>query len=187
MKRSKIERLPQALREDLNLELIAHAFGDYDEIEAWLDKRGAAIDLKPEDLAKRSSLHLYGAKLQKKLEAIKASTEGARLIAEAAPDDADLRSAAVISLVQTEVFNLLVTLREADQETDTAKRVKLLSAVAGNIAKLSRASVNQKRWEQEMRGKIQAAAANIEKIAKKGGLSKGAVAEIRREILGIPS
>jgi len=187
MRRSKIERLPARLRDELSKKLIAGAFSGYDGLEKWLAGEGAAIGLRGEEIPKHSSIHRYGVELQEKLEAIRASTDAARQIADAAPDDADLRSAAVISLVQTEVFDLLIKLREADTETDTPKRVKLLSAVAGNIAKLSRASVNQKKWEQEIRTKVQAAAASIEKIAKKGGLSKGAVAEIRREILGIPA
>jgi hypothetical protein len=186
MQRSKIELLPAPLRDELGKKLVAGAFSGYAALEKWLAGQGAAIGLRGEEIPKRSSIHRYGSHLQEKLEAIRASTDAARQIAEAAPDDADLRSSAVISLVQTEVFDLLVRLREADKETDTPKRVKLLSAVAGNIAKLSRASVNQKRWEQEIRGKVKAAADSIEKIAKKGGLSKAAVAEIRREILGIP-
>lgn len=185
MKRSKIERLPAALRDEISKKLIAGAFSGYEALEAWCEEKGAEIGLKPEELPRRSSLHRYGAKLQEKLEAIRASTDAARQIAEAAPDDADLRSSAVISLVQTEVFDLLVRLREADKETDTPKRVKLLSAVAGNIAKLSRASVNQKRWEQEIRSKVRSAADAAVKIAKKGGASKAVVDEIWRAVTGI--
>ncbi|WP_308170827.1 phage protein Gp27 family protein [Ralstonia syzygii] len=45
--------------------------------------------------------------------------------------------------------------------------------------------MNQKRFRQEVQARAEAAAANIEKIAKKGGLSAESVDALRREILGI--
>ncbi len=175
--RSKITALPKAVREWLDTTLAEKNFGRYQQLEAELAERGYSIG--------KSSIHRYGAVLEKRLSAIKASTEAAKLIAAQAPDDADQRSAAVISLVQTEIFDTLVKLQEADEADDPVQRVKLLSAAAKNIATLSRASVNQKRHELEIRGKAEAAADKAARIGKKGGLSAGAVDEIRREILGI--
>jgi ribonuclease HII len=102
----------------------------------------------------RSAVHRYGKKLERKLSAIKASTEAARLIAEGAPDQADLRSAAVISLVQSELFEAMVSLQEAEDEDDAGTRVKLLSQAARAIAEVSRASVVQKRWQDEVAEKL---------------------------------
>jgi ribonuclease HII len=102
----------------------------------------------------RSAVHRYGKKLERKLSAIKASTEAARLIAEGAPDQADLRSAAVISLVQSELFEAMVSLQEAEDEDDAGTRVKLLSQAAKAIAEVSRASVVQKRWQDEVAEKL---------------------------------
>jgi hypothetical protein len=175
--RSKVARLPREVRAWLDRVLAERNFAGYEALEAELRTLGHAIG--------KSSLGRYGLQLQRKLEAIQASTEAAAAIAAAAPDDADLRSAAVMSLVQTEVFDLLVRLREIDDETDPAKRMKIMSAVAGNIAKLSRASVNQKKWEIAVREKVQAAADAAARVARTGGLSAQAVDEIRREILGI--
>lgn len=176
-RRSKVETLPAEIRAWLDRVLAERNFAGYELLAQELARIGHAIG--------KSSLGRYGQRLQRKLEAIQASTEAAAAIAAAAPDDADLRSAAVMSLVQTEVFDLLVRLREIDDETDPAKRMKIMSAVAGNIAKLSRASVNQKRWEREVREKVQAAAERVSAAARRGGLSQNAVDEIRREILGI--
>lgn len=176
MKRSKITALPPAVKTWLDQSLIDGNFAGYQQLEAELRARGYDIG--------KSSIHRYGTNLERKLRAIKASTEAARQIAEAAPDDADLRSGAVISMIQTEVFDVLVALQEAT-EADPMKRAKLLSTVAKNVATLSRASVNQKKWEVEMRGKVAAAADRAAKVARKGGLTAGAVDSIRREILGI--
>ncbi|MGK4383426.1 phage protein Gp27 family protein [Ectopseudomonas oleovorans] len=59
-----------------------------------------------------------------------------------------------------------------------------LPKVAKAVAELGRASVVQKKWQSEVRSKAEAAAAQVEKIARKGGLNADTVAEIRREILG---
>ena len=95
-----------------------------------------------------------------------------------------LRSAAVMSLVQTDLFNTMIALQEA-QLADPADRIKLLAKAAQPIAQLSRAAVNQKKWEAEVKAKVQAVAEAAERIAKAGGLSNKSAAEIRRKILGI--
>lgn len=144
---SKIELLPEDIRAELNGQIVARAFSDYEALAAWLAERGFGIS--------KSAIHRYGQRLERKLAAIRASTEAARTIAEAAPDDADLRSAAVMSLVQTEIFDVLVSLQEAsDEDVDQVTRVKLLSQAAKNIATLSRASVNQKKWSLELRREL---------------------------------
>ncbi len=177
MKRSKITALPAAVKTWLDQALIDGNFAGYAQLEAEIKARGYAIG--------KSSIHRYGSNLERKLAAIKASTEAAALIAREAPDDADQRSAAVISLIQTEVFDVLVALQESEAAENPMARAKLLSAVAKNVATLSRASVNQKRHEIEIRGKVAAAADRAAAVAKKNGLTKGAVDTIRREILGI--
>jgi hypothetical protein len=175
-KRSKISTLPAEVRTWLDKALAEGNFSGYEQLEKLLAERGFTIG--------KSSIHRYGQQLEAKLAAVKASTEAARAIAEAAPDDADLRSAAVMSLVQTDTFNVMVALQEAEG-ADPADRLKLLAKAAEAIAKLSRASVNQKKWEAEVKAKVQAAAEAAERIAKKGGLSASSVAEIRKSILGI--
>lgn len=177
--RSKIAQLPAEVRAWLDQALAVNNFAGYEQLAGELDKRGYAIG--------KSSIHRYGTALERRLQAIKASTEAARAIAAAAPDDADQRSAAVISLIQTEIFETLIELQEATEKGDPLKQAKILSLVAKNAATLSRASVNQKKHELEIRAKTQAAAEAVQKIAQKGGLSKGAVEQIRSRILGIAS
>lgn len=185
MKRSKITALPAAVKAWLDQTLVAGNFAGYAQLEAELAGRGYAIS--------KSSIHRYGSNLERKLAAIKASTEAAKIIADSAPDDAGQLPAAVMSMIQTEVFNVLVTLQEIEQsgasEKDAAEtkmtRAKLLSQLAKNMATLSRASISQKKHEIEIRGRVAAAADRAAAVAKKGGLTQGAVDTIRREILGI--
>lgn len=177
--RSKIEGLPKEVRAWLDKVLADGNFSGYELVEALLAERGYTIG--------KSSIHRYGQKLESKLAAVKASTEAARAIADAAPDDADLRSAAAMSLVQTEIFNVMVALQEAEEQANPAERLKLMARAAKPLAELSRASVNQKKWQTEVRARAAAAADAAERIARKGGLSPTSVAEIRRSILGIAS
>lgn len=177
-KRSKIAGLPADVKTWLNAALVEGNFSGYEDLEKLLTERGFTIG--------KSSIHRYGQQLENKLAAVRASTEAARAIAEAAPDDADLRSAAAMSLVQTEIFNVMVALQEAN-EASPEDRLKLMAKAAKPLAELSRASVNQKKWEAEVNNKVKAAADTAERIAKKGGLSASSVAEIRKSILGIAS
>ena len=125
-------------------------------------------------------------KIERRYGAIRAATEAARMLTEGAADDQDARSEAVIALIQTELFESIVQLQEAEEgEVDPKERVALLSKVAKNVATLSRASVNLKKFQSEVRARAQQAASNAEKIARKGGLSTDAVQALRREILGI--
>lgn len=181
-RRSKISQLPEQIRKWLKDQLIARNFSGYETLTAEANEMLAASGY--ELRFSKSAAHNYGSQLERELSRIKASTEAARMIAEAAPDEADQRSAAVISMIQTQVFDMLVSLQEI-ADADPAKRAKLLSTLAKNMATLARASVNQKRWQVEVAARTQAAADRVAAMAKKGGLSASAIDSIKREILGI--
>lgn len=183
-KRSKVETLPAGIKRWLDAALVEGNFAGYEALAAELKGHGYDIG--------KSSVHRYGSNLERKLAAIKASTEAARVIAEGAPDDAGHLSGAVMALIQDQVFNILVNLQELEQQDGTdgdaaAKmaRAKLLSQLAKNVATLSRASVAQKKHEIEIRSRVKAAAEAVDKIAQKGGMSKAGIDEINRRILGI--
>lgn len=178
-RRDKVTTLAPELRGEIERLLIARGFSGYAELEQQiLAEHGVQIG--------KSTLHRYGSALQRKLDAVRASTEAARLIAEAAPDDADQRSAAVLSLVQSNMFEALLNLQDAESDdVDPGDRVKLLGNAARAMAQASRASINQKKWQDEVRSKAEAAAKAVAAIAKKGGLSRESVEEMRRQVLGI--
>lgn len=149
-----IDRFTPEQRHALEQELILRNFKDYDGLVAWAAGFGLEIS--------RSAAHRYGSQIKRKLAAVKASTEAARLIAEAAPDDADLRSAAVISLVQSELFDLMVSLQEAGEADDPQQRVALMAKAARGVADLSRASVSQKKWAEQVKARVGAALDRLE-------------------------
>lgn len=177
-RRSNIDGLPEDVRRWLERALAENNFSGYQALEEMMRERGYSIS--------KSAIHRYGQKIERRFAAIKASTEAARFLTEGAADDQDARSEAVIALVQTELFESIVNLQEADDEgLSPEDRIGLLSSAAKNIATLARASVNQKRFRLEVQARVEAAASAAEKIAKKGGLSPEAAAEIRKSILGI--
>ncbi|WP_250696007.1 phage protein Gp27 family protein, partial [Escherichia coli] len=119
---------------------------------------------------------------------IRAATEAARMLTEGAADDQDARSEAVIALIQTELFESIVQLQEAEVgEIDPQERVALLSKVAKNVATLSRASGNLKKFQQELREKIAAKMDSLEAESKSGSgrIDAETLRRVREEIYGI--
>lgn len=176
-RRKLVDLLPQELRTELDRLIQQRAFGDYVAIADWLAERGYTIS--------KSALIEHGADLRRKVEAVKASTMAAQMIAEASEDAKDDRSGAILSLLQTEIFSTLVALQEANEETDPTDRLQLLSKAARGIADVSRASLGLKKYQAEVENRARAAADAVAKQARKGGMSQDAVDEIRRRILGI--
>jgi hypothetical protein len=174
---SKIDQLDDPIRRELDARIIANGFGGYVALSDWLAERGYSIG--------KSAVGAYGQRLERRLGAIRASTEAARMIAAAAPDDADERSAAIISLVQTEIFESLLALQDATDEADPAKRVEILGKAAKNIATLTRASVTRNKWAQEVRGKLDTARAEVRKLASGAGVSDETLAAIDARLLGV--
>jgi hypothetical protein len=90
-------------------------------------------------------------------------------------------------MIQSGFFDCLVALQQINGEESAEKRLALLSKVSVGISKIADSSVNQKKWLVTIRMQVEQAAKEVEKIVKKGGLSKETAAEIRKQILGIAS
>lgn len=179
-RRSAVLALPADVRAWLDQALIDGNFQGYQLLEETLRERGYALS--------KSAIHRYGQPLQRRLAAIKASTEAARMIADGAADDQDARSEAVIALVQTELFETLVNLQEAtDEGIDPEARVRLLASAAKNVAALTRASVSLKKYQAEWAEKARAAAEQVKGIGERAQLSPEVLAEITERIYGLAS
>lgn len=174
---SKIDLLDEDTRRELEAKIVANGFGGYVALADWLANKGYSIG--------KSAVGAYGQKLERRLAAIKTSTEAAKLITAVAPDDADDRSNAIISLVQTEIFESLLALQEAEEEPDPAKRIAILGDAAKNIAALTRASVTRNKWAQEVRGKLDAAREAVRKLACGAGVSEETLAAIDLRLQGV--
>ncbi|HMN55634.1 MAG TPA: DUF3486 family protein [Ottowia sp.] len=181
--RGKIATLPANIRAWLHKAIVERGYGDTvaltEELNAMCKEGGVAVTVG------KSAVGVESQRIKRAQEAIRATTEAARLIAESAPDEGDNRSAAAMAIVQSEVFELLLRVRESDAVDDPVERLAVMNEAALGLSRLSRSRVNQARWNAEVEKKAQAAAEQVSRLAKKGGMDARTVAEIRASILGI--
>lgn len=170
-RRDAVSQLPDEVRKKLDARLVKTGFSDYRGLETWLRGQGFEIS--------RSAMQRYGAKFEDRLGMLKLASEQAKAIVEQSPDDEGAVSEALMRLVQEKLFSVLM-----DFEITDPSKLNLAS-LAKSIAELGRASVTQKKWQAQVREKTDAAAAAVEKITRKGGMSEAMRDEIRNQILGI--
>lgn len=157
--RPKIERLPPAVRRWIERALIDRTHGTYEALEQALKEKGYQIS--------DTALWKYDQRLQRVMERIRASTEAARLIAAEMPDAKDDLSQTLLRMVQSEMFDIMVKLREAAEEGTLDERLKAISAAIRAAADSARASAAHRRWQEEVKEKLDAAEAEAEKRGKR--------------------
>lgn len=188
-RKTTIDKLPKEIKAYIQ-SLLAMGSMSLDQIIADLQGR-YPVEAKTGELPSRSSLGRYGQKLSRRLDAIKASTEAAKLIVEHAGDQLDARSEALTALIQTELFESIIQLQEAAGLEDDAKRVELLSKAAKNIATLTRSSLNIKKFKAEVeeaarKELLEEQEKNLGEIAKAQGLDSAQVEFWKTKFLGLP-
>ncbi len=164
--KSKVKRLPDDLRQELNRRLEQSGFSEYKRHADWLN---AELSARGIDLSLHfSTVHRYGQEFEERLELLTMATEQAQAIVEATPDDMGALDEANIRLMQ-------VTLQHAQQKVmddPTPGAVHKLSQAASNLAK---ASVNTKKHAAEVakarKEEREAAAERVEQAAQERGLS----------------
>lgn len=180
---SKIAKMPAPIREWLHKAFVARGFGEIEaitaEVNALMKEANVAITIG------KSAIGAESQRVKRAQESIRATTEAAKIINDTSPDVGDNRSAGAMAIVQSEVFELLLQVRESESIDDPAERLGVLSEAALLLSRLSRSRVYQSRWNQEVEAKAKAAADVVSKLAKKGGLDAKTVSEIRASILGI--
>ena len=179
----KIAKIPADLRAWLHRAIVERAFGDIkgitDELNALLKQHGI------NETVGKSAVGDESQRVKRAQEAIFASTEAAKLIAESSRDDADARGEAVMALISTDLFECLLKAREAETKQDPIERMGAMAEAANAASRLTRARVNQSKWRVEVDARVRAASEKVERLAKKGGLNAATVNEIRASILGI--
>lgn len=171
--RSKITKLPDGVKRELDKRLITGSFSDYRALSEWLRDQGFEIS--------HAAIHRYGQAFEERLAAIKIASEQARAVSEAVGDNEGVMSDALISLVQEKAFDVLVNL----QTEDPVAFAKIFPKMGIMVAKLSKASVDQKRWMAQAKSKAKDTAEEVVRAVKKNGISEKTAEEIRKKILGI--
>ncbi|TCS38513.1 uncharacterized protein DUF3486 [Paucimonas lemoignei] len=167
--RSKVAALPKAVKEWLDNALVEGNFADYELLAAGLKEKGYDIS--------KSSLHRYGSKFEAKLAAVKMATEQAEAIAKAVPDDENALGDALLRVIQEKTFSMLMNMEE-DPKIGFAKLASI--AIESGFS-----STNVKEFRSKVKTKAKEAAAEVEKIAKSGGLTAESIDVIKKSILGI--
>lgn len=185
-RKSSIDRLDPEIKAYIQA-MLASGSQTLDELIADLQARFPAA---AHTLPSRSAVGRYGQKLERRLASVRATTEAMRLVREHAGDEMDARSEALMAMVQTELFDAMMALKEADDpDTDPAERVALLSTAGKHLATLTSGSVRLKRYqaEAEERGRkklLEEQRAKLEAMPNKGGVTADTKAKIR-EALGM--
>lgn len=170
-KRSAVLALPEDVRGELERQLVARAFSDYRGLAAWLEDRGFEIS--------KSALHRYGQEFEDRVEALRTATHQAKLIVESTPDDEGAVSEALMRLVQEKIFQLMMQL-----EINPAKSPNL-GSLARAVAELGRASVTQKKWQAEVRERIETRLKKLDAETGAGRVDAETLRRVREEIYGV--
>jgi hypothetical protein len=180
---AKLFTLKEEDRDWLYRELVARGFGDIVALTAELNARLA--EQGSDTTVGKTAVGKEAQRIKRLQENIRATTEAARLIADTHRDDADMRGEALMAVVQTDIWEAMLQLREAGEVEDPLDRIKALTRAGTAVGEMSRARVNQSKWRAEVDAKVQAAAEKVTKLARTGGLDEKTAAEIRASILGI--
>ncbi len=187
-RKSSIDRLDDNIKSYLQGQL-ADGSMTLDELIADLQERFPEESAAGE-LPSRSAVGRYGQKLERRLAAIRASTEAAKIIRSQAGDREDARSEALTAMIQSELFESIMELQEAsDEDMPPAERVGLLSKAAKNIATLTRSSVQLKRYQEEAAAKARAELLaeqeqRLEEMRGEDGMSEQFENRIRKILMG---
>lgn len=180
-RKSSISRLPAPVKALIEQRL-AEGTLTLDELIAELQQR-----FPSHPVPSRSAVHRYGAKLDRRLAAVKAATEAAKMITTHAGDQHDDRSEALTALIQAELIEAIMQMQDADDpEVDQQKRVSMLSAAAKNIATLSRSSVNLKQFRAEVeRDLIRRQRGALDELGKSGQVDPAVLATVIQAAYGL--
>jgi hypothetical protein len=184
--RRKLDTLPKDLLAQLDAKLLTNGFADSRGLSQWLKEQGYSIGKDP--ILRR------GQELERNLEAIRRSTEQARAIVAASPDDEGAMNDALIRLVQEINFKILIKLQDAgldaaNDEEGQCVDPKALGGISRSVALLVRASVRQKEWMTEVRSRLKAqvaaAESRIAEVASSNGVSHETAQAMRNALLDI--
>lgn len=179
---SKIQQLPVEVKAWLDSQLVANAFGNYDDLTEQLNAKLANHEL--EMTVSRSGLGIYGKTLKDRIERIRSSTAAAKLLNETMDDEGDALGMANVAMAQDLIFQLM-NKYDAD-DTDNPVNIKEISTLFRALGNISRASLPQKQWSKKIREELARKTAEaISEIQAEAGLSDQQFERVRAKFLGI--
>lgn len=184
-RKSSVDRLPEEIKAYIQ-GCLADGSMTLDELIADLQARWPT-----QQLPSRSAVGRYGQKLERRLAAIRASTEAAKIIRAQAGDEMDARSEALTAMIQCELFESIIALQEAsDENMDPGERVGLLATAAKNIATLTRSSVALKKFQAEAEERarkalIEEQRAKLDELGRSGEVDQDVLDRVIKAAYGL--
>lgn len=173
---SKIDQLPEDVRRELDERIVANGFGGYVALSEWLSEHGFVIS--------KSTVGAYGKDLERHIARVRASTQAAIALEESTRDDTDARSNAIYAQFQSGIFDALRSLDDADEEADPVKKLALLTKAGKDFAAIGRGNLARQRWAAEVRAKLDAARADVRRLAADAGVPDDVQAAIDARLMG---
>ena len=176
----KIKKLPPDLKEQLDQMLMGGTMHSCRQLSKWLGDNGFEIS--------HAAIHKYGQKFERRLEAIKLATEQARIVCEQFKDDDQQMQSALMRVVQTRLFEVLVAANEKKKQSANGREATIapvnITALARSVSGLARAETEHRKWVDRARAGVAAAEKKIDEAQAKG-LSKNAAQQIKAVLLEI--
>ncbi len=182
-KHSKVTKLDPEIRKTVHTLLVEGV--TIEKIVAHLMELADQGVIGFEDVPSKSSVGRYSKGFMVQLERLDLARSQAKVIVERAQGDGLVMEEAAANLVMNEIMKILLP------ENGKAITPKTVGSIALAVSKLQSSSATRERVKidvyNEMKKRAREAAREIGGMAKKGGLSKQAVEEIKSKILGIAS
>jgi Protein of unknown function (DUF3486) len=176
----KIRRLPPDLKEELDKMLSAGRLHSCRQLAKWLGDNGYEIS--------HAAIHKYGRKFERKLQAVRMATEQARIVCEQFDGDDEQMRSALMRLVQTNLFEVLVAVKETEKGSAAEEGATIapvnLTALARSVSGLARAETEHRKWAERARAGVAEAGKKVEEAREKG-LSKDAAEQIKSILMEI--
>jgi uncharacterized protein DUF3486 len=174
--RNLILRMDPKLKQELDQKLRYHSFRSWRALAAWLAECGFTIS--------HQALWKYGNYFHRRLQALKIATAQAKVIVEETGCDSEDVEKALLQLVQTELFNVLVSVQEAKLKLEPSALYAIARATASLItARVSAARLNEQIRKQVDKGVAEALTRVDSERGR--GLSPEGAEQIRTALLEI--
>ncbi len=182
-KHSKVTKLDPEIRKTVHT-LIVEGVTIEKIVEHLTELAGQGV-IDPEDVPSKSSVGRYSQGFLSQLQRLDLARQQAKVIVERAQGDGLVMEEAAANLILNEIMKILLP------ENGKAIKPKVVGSIAMAISKITSSSASRERAKidvyNDMKKRTRDAAKQIGSMAKKGGLSKQAVDEIKSKILGIAS
>ena len=176
---SKVLKLPPRLRAAVDAAIVKRG-ATYDELAELVNGWVRDGQLTKDKAPSRAGLARYGKHALARFEQLDLVREQAKAVVASAEEYGMVLDEAATNLVLNEIMSVFMQ-RDPNEPMKPAD----LARIAAGLGKLQSSSAQREKVKGEFEKRASAAAKKVTATAKKAGLSKEAIAQIERDVLGI--